>query len=475
MSRADYDVIVVGSGPGAAVTARALGEARLRVLVVEEGDWVLPGAYDQFSLEQMRHQYRNRGLTVALGRPSVAYSEGCGVGGGSEINSGLYHRPSEELLVEWSKRWAVDGLSATDLFPRCRSIEDELLVGARSAPDPPSFQALQGGAERLGWQCDRIPRWVSPETAQAPVDRRTMSNTYWPAALSAGVELLAGVRASRLDMTNGRVVGVRLVDVRTGRARTVHSEHVFVCGGAIQSPALLQRSGLRGSIGRRLALHPTVKVVAEFEHDVNPPHDVPANQVREFAPRFTLGGSASTPALIALALAENWEVFGDAARRWRRCFVYYAAVQGQGRGRVRAIPGFTAPLVSYRLVRDELSLLREGLARLLEVLLQAGARSIYPSFSGAPRVRSADDIELAVRALTRSTSNLMTVHLCGSVPMGEDRIRCGSDSFGKVHGTDNVYVADASMLPAAPGINPQGTIMAIAARNVAHFLAGGSA
>jgi len=67
----------------------------------------------------------------------------------------------------------------------------------------------------------------------------------------------------------------------------------------------------------------------------------------------------------------------------------------------------------------------------------------------------------------------MTVHLSGSVPMGEDPSRCGSNSFGKVHGTDNIYVADASMLPSAPGINPQGTIMAIAARNVAHFLAGG--
>jgi choline dehydrogenase-like flavoprotein len=220
-------------------------------------------------------------------------------------------------------------------------------------------------------------------------------------------------------------------------------------------------------------MHPTVKVVAEFDHDVNPPHDVPANQVREFAPRFTLGGSASTPALIALALAENWADFGEAAERWRRCLIYYAAVQGLGRGRVRAIPGFTAPLVSYRLVHDELSLLREGLARLLQLLLRAGAECLYPSFARAPKVTGAKDVPVAVRALTRSTANLMTVHMCGSIPMGEDRSRCGSDSFGKVHGTDNVYVADASMLPSAPGVNPQGTIMAIAARNAAHFLARG--
>ncbi len=473
MRRFDYDVVVIGSGPGAAVTALALGEARLRVLVVEEGPWVVPGQYDQFSLAQMRHQYRNRGLTVAVGRPSIAYSEGCGIGGGSEINSGLYHRPPEDLLAAWSNRWSIEGLSATELSPLCESIEKKLLVEAGPETATPAFTALRDGAGQLGWQCQQIERWASPECGRGPAERRTMSTTYWQDALATGVEVLSEVRARRLDIVRGRAVGVRLVDVRTGRTRLVRAENVFVCGGAIQSPALLQRSEVRGAIGRRLAMHPTVKAVAEFGHDVNPPHDVPANQVREFAPRFTLGGSASTPALIALALAENWEDFGDAAERWRRCLIYYAAVQGSGRGRVRAIPGFTAPLVSYRLVQEELSLLREGLARLLQVLLRAGAKCVYPSFARAPKVTGPKDVPVAVRALTRSTANLMTVHMCGSIPMGEDRSRCGSDSFGKVHGVDNVYVADASMLPSAPGVNPQGTIMAIAARNAAHFLAGG--
>jgi choline dehydrogenase-like flavoprotein len=49
--------------------------------------------------------------------------------------------------------------------------------------------------------------------------------------------------------------------------------------------------------------------------------------------------------------------------------------------------------------------------------------------------------------------------------MGEDRSRAAADSFGLVHGSDNVYVNDASLLPDAPGVNPQASIMAIAARN----------
>jgi choline dehydrogenase-like flavoprotein len=64
----------------------------------------------------------------------------------------------------------------------------------------------------------------------------------------------------------------------------------------------------------------------------------------------------------------------------------------------------------------------------------------------------------------------MTIHLFSSCPMGERRDRCAVDSFGRVHGTPNLRVADASILCGPPGVNPQGTIMALARRNALHFL-----
>jgi choline dehydrogenase-like flavoprotein len=64
----------------------------------------------------------------------------------------------------------------------------------------------------------------------------------------------------------------------------------------------------------------------------------------------------------------------------------------------------------------------------------------------------------------------MTIHLFSSCPMGEQRSRCATDSFGRVHGFDNLRVNDASLLCTAPGVNPQGSTMAIARRNALHFL-----
>ena len=67
-------------------------------------------------------------------------------------------------------------------------------------------------------------------------------------------------------------------------------------------------------------------------------------------------------------------------------------------------------------------------------------------------------------------ASLMTIHLFSSCPMGEDKAKCATDSFGRVNGVKNLYVNDASLLCTAPGVNPQGSIMAIARRNTLKFL-----
>ncbi|MGA2661712.1 MAG: GMC oxidoreductase, partial [Verrucomicrobiota bacterium] len=72
--------------------------------------------------------------------------------------------------------------------------------------------------------------------------------------------------------------------------------------------------------------------------------------------------------------------------------------------------------------------------------------------------------------LPNGLARLMTVHLFSSCPMGEDQHVCATDSFGRVHGFDHLFVNDASLLCTAPGVNPQGSIMALARRNVIHFL-----
>ncbi len=467
----DAEVLVVGSGAGGATTAVVLAEAGFDVLIVEEGEWIDQGEVVPFSLEQMDRQYRSGGVTVALGLPSIAYTEGRCAGGGTEINSGLYRRPPDEVLQRWAADYRIADLDHDEIATIANEVEQALNV--TTVPGPPSAPSdvLRRGAERLGWQHSEIPRWMKyPGGDAASGIRQSMTRTYLPRAVASGARLVTGCRIDTLVMS-GRGARRATTTLPGGRRGSITFRHVFVCGGAIQSPALLQRSHIAGHIGRSLAVHPTVKLAARFADELNVPDDVPVHQVKEFAPDLSFGGSASQPGLVALALSDQWSTFSRAVTDWRRISIYYAAITSEGRGRVRAVRGLRDPIVTYGLTRRDRALLGSGLTRLALLMLEAGADEVYPSYRGAPLVRTRADLAAMSSTFSAARASVMTVHLCSTVPMGEDVAKCGANSFGRVHGTTNVWVNDASLLPTAPGVNPQGTVMALAIRNARRFSA----
>ncbi len=303
--------LVVGSGAGGALTAALLAEAGRDVLIIEEGPWVDPADVEPFSLDQMARQYRGGGLTAALGRPPVAYAEGRCAGGSTEVNAGLYHLAGEGTLARWRRKHAIDGLTTEDLAPYAEATREALSVQPLPHAATVASRKLVAGADRLGWAAMEVPRWYRYDGG-TPV-KQSMTQTYLPRAERAGARLWADVRADRLLLRDGRVAGAR-----TDRG-AITAEHVWLCAGAIGTPALLQRSGLGGGVGRTLQMHPTVKLAARFDEPLEAQADVPVHQVKPGDGTVSFGGSASRPGFLALALADDWEANRRAAeigRRW---------------------------------------------------------------------------------------------------------------------------------------------------------------
>lgn len=469
----DTQVLVIGSGAGGAVTAARLAEAGRSVLVAEEGPWCEPNQYPPFSLAEFVNQYRHQGPSAALGNPSITFAEGRCVGGSTEVNSGLYHRLPDHLAAEWRRDYAIAAFDDATLARYAGEIESAITVSRLPGPAPRSSAALDRGAESLGWRSVEFAR-VFAYDDQGRGTKQTMSRTMIPRAVAAGAIIQPDCTVLGLERTGRRVTGAR-AELRHPDGSTevvrLRADDVFVCGGAIQTPALLQHSGFRRNIGRGLKFHPTVKVAARFaepyDHD-----DVPMHRVTEFSPFLTIGGSASRRGQVALAIAD---AAPDALERvmaeWENVFVYYAAIRSSGSGRVQAIPGLRAPLVTYSLTDADLSRLARGLVHLGEALLGAGALELFPSINGGSLVTDRAGLGSWWDQLTRARSNLMTVHLTSTIRMGEARDRTGADSFGRIWETENLHVNDASLLPDAPGVNPQAAIMAIAARNADAYLA----
>lgn len=484
----ECDVAVVGSGAGGSTVALELAAAGLSVMILEEGPYIPAQLVPDRATESFRAMWRNGGLTTALGKPPVSYAEGRCVGGSTEINSAIFQRLPEDLAAEWARTYAIAEFSDSALASHFDAVSQAVNASPTAPPLGRASDILREGGEKLGWRVTALERaqkgCVGTNLCSfgCPTGgKQSMTRSLLPRAAAAGLRVLPGCRVVGIERSGARATGlrVRLEDGgRTVTRRVTAGRAVYLCAGAIGTPALLRRTGLAGAnIGRTLRLHPSLRVLASFRDPVDAfDHRLPLYAVSEFMPDQRIGGSVMTPATFGMALAEDWAVRRPLLSMPKACAGYYAMARAEGMGTVTPLPGFRDPLVRYRLTRRDWRNLTEGLARLARVLFAAGADRLYPGIAGhagwtTPGTALAEMGDLLAPAQT----SLMTIHMFASCRMGESA-QCDVDSFGRVKGLENLFVADASIIPEATGVNPQATVMALARRTAqAHLAAGDQA
>ena len=477
MGRLDCDILVIGSGPGGAMSAALLAEAGHDVLMVEEGERLSVDSARSYSLDEMNQKYRNGGATSTLGKLNVTYLEGRCVGGGSEINAALYHRPMAETLDAWRKEYQIKDFGVQALMDQFEAIETELNVSTRAEGESPASQAVKRGADKLGWKSREIQRFWKYERqpdGSLRSRRQSMSETLVPRSEAAGARLETGVRVHRI-VFQGRNAFYAEAE-RTGTDGRVEPLRIgfnklFVCCGAVQSPLMMRRSGFKTNMGDSLQMHPMVRIAARFPEPVNDPRfGVPVRQVEEFKPALTLGCSHSSIPHLSMWMNNLVPEKVRQLEDWSRLAVFYVAIAGKGEGKVRPLPYFKHPLVTHPVLPEDIKLLGEGLYRLAELVFAAGATEVYSPLEDGPTITHPREWDSFRTSVPGEGLSISTIHLFSTARMGEDTSRCAVDSYGKVHALDNVWIQDGCILPSSPGVNPQGTILSIVRRNVQRFI-----
>jgi len=460
------DVLVIGSGPGGSLSSALLAEYGLNVALIEAGGAYPLSSSPPFSFQEIHTKYRSSGISLAFGNPNINYAEGFCVGGGSEVNSGLYHRLPVSILNSWSNNFSISNLTSDELIPFYEINEHELSVNLCPADLlPRSSLMLKKGADALGWENAEIKRWYKyPD--DGPI-KQSMTETYIPRALSAGATLFPNTNAT-LIYKDGKNWAVNAVSNGREISRFI-AKSVFICGGAIHSAFLLKSSNLSKLAGSNLNLHPTIKVVAHFNEEINDlTASVAPHQVKEFSPHFSFGCSISTPTHLKMAMFDVPNGLDIVDKHAAYLSTYYCMVTN-GSGSVKKILN-KDPLVTFDLGKEGYENIINGMKKLCECLFAAGAHTIYPSTRNSIVLNNMADVEAFCTNISLSHLNLMTIHLFSSCPLGEDLNRCVVNSYGRLHGHEGLYVNDSSLLPTAPSVNPQGITMAIARRNIINFL-----
>jgi choline dehydrogenase-like flavoprotein len=482
----ECEVAIVGSGAGGAVAAALLAEAGLDVLVIEAGDHYDRDSYPADRLEAIAKLYREAGLTIAEGSPPIPVPVAKVVGGTTVINSGTCFRAPDSILEGWRSEFGISW--ARDLDADFAEAEDFLRV---TQLDPNRMgrngQLAMEGAAALGASAGPIHRNAGNcvQCSSCPygcaIDaKRGMHVSYLPRAVAAGARVRAGVEAQRVLVEGGRAVGLACsARDAQGRSRpyTVRaSRAVIAAGGALGTPELLLRSGLGGrQVGRNLHIHPACWVGARYEEEVRGWEGVMQSfyiDQWEEAERVLLEATF-TP----LAFGGAWLV--GTGREHQRALLGFGHIGSIG-VQLRDLSAGSIGLANdgalradYRLSDEDARQVVFGIARAAEVHFAAGAAEVYPNIPRAGVLRPGDVARFESTRFKPSELRLEAFHPMGTARIAADPRRgvCAPD--GSVNGAPGLYVADASLFPTAPGVNPMMTIIAFA-KQVARGIATGS-
>jgi choline dehydrogenase-like flavoprotein len=487
VKRVAYDIVIVGSGAGGGTVAQELSplcRQGLRIAVLEKGPRLRDEEFTGRELEMAGALYEDGGgFLTADGAMTIAF--GCAYGGSTVVYTGTSMLPPQRVI----DRWNVPGLTHADLDCRARKfmaennahlVEDDLInennklfvEGCRKL----NYDVRQFPVNIRGCRGSSLCNLGCPNQAKQGTDRLQL-----PRAERNGVEV---VTRCEVLTVGEKTLAVRVAAKPPGAKGDpsawepgdyrIDAKVVVLCAGAVNTPALLLRSGMARSLprlGYGFTSHPAFIIVGEHSRSITNFVGHPKSYYLDGAEsnHFVLETCMYFPFITAKSLAG----FGEPHSAFMRAFprlqmiLVLACDEADEHNRV-AIDKAGRPVVHYRFQAKAVVGLICGAFTAAEILFAAGAVRVHMPVVRDTTIEARDAArlpEIAAAAEFRpGKTPVSAAHPQGGCSMGSNPSDSVTDSYGRVHGLPWLFVADASLFPDSLEINPYVTIMALADR-----------
>jgi len=494
------EVVVVGSGSGGGVVAGHLAKQGRDVVVLEAGGYYNEADFNQLELWAYEKLYRSGGLSgTADGR--ISLMTGSNLGGGSTVNWTNCLRTYPWVRDEWEHEFGLEGLAGQDFDRILDTVSTRINVTDRCSDYNPLTETLREACNERGYGFQRITRNADEQRYDADLaglmgfgdvtgSKNGTLRTWLQDAADAGARFVVDCHVERVLVEGGRAAGVegtyRDAEGRTARV-LVRAPTVVLAAGALDTPAVLLRSGIGGpAAGDYLRLHPATAVAGFYDSPQKgwwgPPQAGLSMQFADLEDGYgyLIETSHASPGVSGAAFPwQSGEAHKAIMGRGPVTAAFVLLIRDHGHGRVTIDAGGN-PVHDYPFDdKLDLRVFRHGLEELVRLHEAAGATGIatfhrkvepWSRESG----ESIDDFAARVRGASLAPFEHATfsLHHMGSARMGKDPQTSVAGPWGELHDTPGVWIGDASGFPTASGTNPMLTTMALALRTAEAIAAG---
>ena len=492
------DVAIIGSGAGAGITAELLTKAGLNVVIVEEGPLRSSSDFNQKESEAYPQLYQESAARKTEDK-AINILQGRCVGGSTTVNWTSSFRTPAPTLAFWQDKFGLKDYNVDALSPYFEQAERRLNIGPWLTPPNENNDLLRRGAAKLGIPALAIARNVKgcwnlgscglgcPTNA-----KQSMLVTTIPAALDKGAQLLVETRAEKFELANGRVSALicsftapntALGNINTAQAAIkIIAKHYVLAGGAINSPALLLRSGApdpHGTLGERTFLHPVVMSSGVFEQKVEAWQGAPQTIYTDHfldtqAIDGPIGYKLEAPPLHPIIFASTVPGMGQTQHDLLKAFPHNHTLlalmrdgfHDQSRGGKVKLRSDGSAVLGYPLTDYVMDGARRALLSMMEIQFAAGATKVLPLHEMAQTYTTWTQARDAVNALPMKPmlTKIVSAHVMGGCGLA------GTEKLGVarpdgIHWQiENLSIHDGSLFPTSIGANPQLSVYGVVNR-----------
>jgi choline dehydrogenase-like flavoprotein len=448
-----YDFVIVGSGPSGSVIARALVAAGARCVMLEAGKHYTADTFPEDEIGYNVELFWNGAIDLTTDA-SLALLRGKCVGGTSIVNQALLDRFDAVAFDAWKADSGIPYFSVEDMAPHYEAVERHLSI--RTIPEPlwnRNSRIFAEGHRKLGLGWCAMDRGQIDCNTEAGNDcmaclggcrldsKQSMLVTFLAEALAKGLELRPEVTVETVEATGGRVL-VR--GKGPEGAVEVIGRRLVLAGSALGNCQILLRSGFGEklpALGTRFTCHPQNMHYAFFDDPVDAHkgafQTVKSKDLGLRQRGFKLENVFAPPIATAMLVPGWGPEHQKTMRRYRHMACLEVCVRDEATGRIR-VAGSGRLRVEKRLTDQDEARLQDGTEVAEQLFRACGAREVLHS------------------------PLLFGVHLMGGCGMGTDPARSVVHEGFALHTHPDVFIADSSAFPNAPGINPSLSVMALA-------------